>query len=522
MTTSISASLASIIFVSDLLSFSSALCDHVSEDHFMTQDLKTLYSMHLTGNAKALRCNWFTQIKRAQETYHLRKHELQMKSKIKQKTKELMKQQEEIRLVKKRAKRYTCRRCKHSIKFDSNIKLHEHIRIRHAKKSKTISFFAQISESKSVSQQSMISSFISVVSFASRSIIFSSLTSSKFLFLSMLASEIVRERSKSLSSISSIATPKKPIFWTEIVSRPVVASKFSRLSIATSKSIYNILKKSAVTCSFASFISSRTSISKHQGIQKPYLIVNDLYHMFAEKSSSFDLQRHQMRPFFSKTHGNCSPKSNCDFIQSRITSYFHAMISSVFKSIKFEAFASTHVSMKHSIRISFSRIFRFSFSSMRISFSTFSRSSSVCRHCQERFVTHWSTDWVMSSVSRVENNEIFMKQRYWSFASSRSTLRKYWPSRSHYFEKVLACCLLFTRSLFLLIVDRSERTKNCCCCCFIEFDVPFLSLYFRSEETLKVCMFCCFVSLMCRDLSLLFRLDLTRLIIVSFFTILET
>ena len=129
-----------IIFASDFLSFSFVFCDHVSENHFMTHDFKTLYSMHLIENIKILRCNWFTQTKKAQENYHLRKHELKIKNKLKEKMKQLTKQKKKTRLIKKRTKKYTCRRCK-TIKFDNNIKLHEHIRIRHVKKSK--SKFAQ-------------------------------------------------------------------------------------------------------------------------------------------------------------------------------------------------------------------------------------------------------------------------------------------------------------------------------------------------------------------------------------------
>ena len=49
---------ASISFSTfDLLFFSFVLCDHVSENHFMTRDFKTLYSMHLIENAKILRCS---------------------------------------------------------------------------------------------------------------------------------------------------------------------------------------------------------------------------------------------------------------------------------------------------------------------------------------------------------------------------------------------------------------------------------------------------------------------------------
>ena len=139
-------------------------------------------------------------------------------------------------------------------------------------------------------------------------------------------------------------------------------------------------KNASVACSS---VSSRASTSS-----RLYLTVNDLYHMFVEKSNSFDLQRHQMRSFSSKIHDKCSFKNNCDLIQTRITSYFHATISSAFKTIKFEAFSAMHASIKQSIRISSSRISRFFSFSIRFHFSTFSRSFSVCRHCQKRFVIY--------------------------------------------------------------------------------------------------------------------------------------
>ena len=243
------------------------------------------------------------------------------------------------------------------------------------------------------------------------------------------------------------------------------------------------LKNANIACSSTSsraFTSSRL-----------HLIMNDLYHMFVEKSSSFDLQRHQMRSFFSKIHDKCNLKSNCDFIQSRITLYFHAIILFAFKSIKFEAFASAHVSMKHSTRTSSSRISRFSFS-MRLSFSTFSRLFFVCRHCQKRFVIYWFIDWVTSNVSKVENNEIFMRMRYWRFAFLHSTLKKYWFSWDHYFEKISMLFVCFVHSLFLVIVDRFEKA--------LQIVVCFVLLFHYD-----------------RDLFLWFRFDLTRLIIVSIF-----
>ena len=148
----------------------------------------------------------------------MRKHESKIKNKLKQKTKKTLKQKEKIRIATKRIEKYTCKRCKHSIKFDNNIKFHEHIRTRHVKKSKS-KFVQQFVEF-------VVSFSISSVS-SSRSIIFSSFSSSKFLSFSIFTSEIVRERSKNVSSkfvieslaisfeissdFSSIATSRKSI-----------------------------------------------------------------------------------------------------------------------------------------------------------------------------------------------------------------------------------------------------------------------------------------------------------------------
>ena len=415
------------------LSWSSLLCICISvNDIFanesITQNFRCLYEQH-QQNQISQKCAWFVQAKRAQKNYLMRKHESKIKNKLKEKMKQLTKQKKKARLIKKRAEEYTCKRCKHSIKFDNNIKFHEHIRTRHAKKSKFAS--SQSIVSFFTSSQSMIFSF-SVSS--SQSIISSFFASSKLIIKSLATSF-----SEISSDFSSAATSRKSISWAKIVSRSVTASKFSRLSIATLKSMCKFSKNANVVCSFA---SSRTFTSS-----RFYLIVNDLYRMFVEKSSSFDLQSSQNKSLFSRSLEKCNIRSN-DFIQTRITSYFNATISFAFKTIKFEAFSAVHASIKQSIRISFSRTFRFS-SSMRFSFSTFSRSFSVCRHCQERSVIYRFIDWVMPNVSKVENNEIFMKMRYWRFASFHSALREYWSSRSHYFEEVKTCCLfvLFARSL---------------------------------------------------------------------------
>ena len=518
MTTRIfSANFASFIFefASDFLFWSFFFCICISSNESITYDFRFLYEQHQKNQINQ-KCVWFIQVKKIQEKYLVRKHELQMKNKIKQKAKKLLKQQKKTRLIKKRAKEFTCKRCKHSIKFDNNIKLHEHIRIRHAKKSK---FVQQ-------SVEHVISFSISFVS-SSRSIIFSffssSSTSSKVLFFSMLASEIVRERSENVSSnFSSIATSKKSIFWAEIVSRSIVASKLFRFSIATFKSMCKFSKNANVVCSsISSRIFSSTS-------SRFYLIVNDLYRMFVEKSNSFDLQSRHNKSLFSRDFDKCNFANKCDrFIQSRITSYFHATISSVSKSIKFETFESTHVreriSRQFSISSSISFIsfsFRFVFS-MRFRFSTFSRSFSVCKHCQKRSVIYRFIDWVMSNVFKIESNEIFMRMRYWRFVFFHFVLKEYWL---FCFEKVITlkkyACLfvvLLARFFYYSLIDL-ERLKVV---------VVLMNSIFRSFRSIsiwrsfKICMLClfCFTNVEMTYFRLYwwFRFDLTRLIIVSFF-----
>ena len=376
-----------------ILSWSSLLCICLFANDSRTQDLRSLYHEHMNSSLNHVsRCSWYQQAKRAQESYHLRKHELKMKSKIKQEAKELLKQQDEARIAAKRAEGYTCRRCKS--KFDSNTKLHEHIRTRHAKKPKP------------ASQQSMpptppVSPPQSVTS--------SPPTSPK-----LVAMSLATPPSETSSESSSVATPRKPISWAEIASRPIVAPKPSRLPIATPKSVCKPLENARVACPPT---PPRTPTPS-----RPYLTVDDLFRLFAGKPSPFGLQRHQMRSFSPKAPG----KSNCGPIQSRITSYFHAVASPASKSAKSEAFAPTHArgNLPRQFAVSPSA----SPTSFPFRFSKVSHSTPVCRHCQGRSATHRASNWPMPSASRVENPEIPMGMRFSRFARSRPTLGKYWPS----------------------------------------------------------------------------------------------
>ncbi|KAG7002058.1 hypothetical protein G7Y79_00029g063540 [Physcia stellaris] len=379
---------------SDFLPWSPLLCTCIPANESVTQNLRFLYEQHQQGQTSQ-KCAWFIQAKRVQEGYLVRKHELQVKSKVKQEAKKLLKQQEEARLAKKRTEEFTCRRCKHSVKFDSNIKLHEHIRTRHAKKSKAVvSPSAQASEPKPASEQSMPSPPASPPRSVTSSPPSSPLTSPKLLPLAIPTPEIVRERSESVSPTPSVETPKKPISWAEIASRPIIAPKPSRLPIATPKSVCKPSENASVACPPT---PPRTHSPKHQGIQRPYLTVDDLVRMFAGKPSPFGLQRHQMRSFSPRGPGKCSPASKCGPIQSRITSYFNAVAIPASKSAKSEAFAPTHArgslprQFSVSPRSASPTSFPSRFASVRSSFSKISRPAPVCRHCQGRSATYRPT-----------------------------------------------------------------------------------------------------------------------------------
>ena len=181
--------------------------------------------------------------------------------------------------------------------------------------------------------------------------------------------------------------------------------------------------------------------------------------------------------------------------------------------------------MKQSIRTSFLwfSLFRFIFRffSMRFSFSTFSRSFFVCKNCQKRFVIYRFIDWIMSNVFKIENNEIFMKRRYWNFVSFCFTLKKYWFFWNYYFEKInMLFVFCFVRSFHSINRWSIMIWKN------IKIVILMNSMFrlFRSviwKNFTNCCMFCLLILLFNeydRNLLLLwFRLDLTRLIIVFIF-----
>ena len=151
-----------------------------------------------------------------------------------------------------------------------------------------------------------------------------------------------------------------------------------------------------------------------------------------------------MRSFSSRSSDKCNLKSSDRFIQTRVTSYLNATISSAFETIEFEIFKSTHA--RENLSRQFSILIHFSISR----FSMISQSSSICRRRQEHFVTHLSSNWFTSIASRVE--EISVLREYWS-----EEVTKVICFRIQKFQNVLFCFYFF-RSLH----DHSfERTSDC-------------------------------------------------------------
>ena len=237
---------------------------------------------------------------------------------------------------------FACRRC--SAKFPSNIKLHQHVQNHHQKKTeKSASEIAKSTSSESAiitSSEIVISTFLFTstakpVTISIAELTFSATSSSSSEPASVLTSSISQSESifdislsldSSVTSISTsegalsssatstpIATSRKQIFWAEIVSRSVIASKTSRLSISTSRSVSVCTETASNICSSTSPQTfSRNSASKHQ---KFYLTIEDLFEMFDGKLKRMNLlhikQHIKKIEFFPKI-----------FYQSKITSYF--------------------------------------------------------------------------------------------------------------------------------------------------------------------------------------------------------
>ena len=164
---------------------------------------------------------------------------------------------------------------------------------------KSTSFFTskQSSVASIESSKTMIAMLTSFVTFLSNE---STLMFTLFVISSKTISKIsffdISFITSKQSFIASIATSKKQIFSTEIVSRLVVASKSLRFSIFAFKLASKALKIALIV---RLSVSHQISISKHQK-HKFYFIIQNLFEMFVEKSKRTNLLHIKKRESFSK------------------------------------------------------------------------------------------------------------------------------------------------------------------------------------------------------------------------------
>ena len=165
----------------------------------------------------------------------------------------------------------TCRRCNQI--FNSNNKLHEHIREHHARKSvKSSNLRVIIPESS---------------------------------YKSIEKSAVSCPLTPQSASPTPPATPRNQIFSAEMPSRSD-SPKGSHLPIATLKITPKSVEKLPANCPLTPPLSPpRTPVRKHQELhmQKSYLTMDDLSRMFGEKPRPFGLQQHQNRALSPRSSG---------------------------------------------------------------------------------------------------------------------------------------------------------------------------------------------------------------------------
>ena len=326
-----------------------------------------------------------------------------------QKKKKLRQQQEKTRIIAKKIENYICKRCKS--KHENNIKFHEYMRTRHAKKlaTKLVLFIFKklalfVTFSQIFSKSSIISSFIS--SFISFSTLFIIL----FTFIEFIL----------------FATSKKQIFWAKIASKSIISSKFSRLSF----SILELFRNASISLFTFSSTFSSTSIST-----RFYITMNNLFVIFNEKSKSLNLSHRQMNAF-SQYHWQFNKLVIFIFHQTRITSYF----LSSFNSFKFNVLSKSKFCLFIQTSASRRRIF---FCKQNINFAS--------------RIALFFDRFVISHISRHVSN-------HWNLSRDRQT-KRFWESSKSSFAFKNFCFsfrfLTISRYFSLDDIDKSILSFIC-------------------------------------------------------------
>ena len=212
-----------------------------------------------------------------------------------------IRRQKQIRIIKKqaeektRAEIFACRRC--SIKYSSNIQFYKHVQEHYIKKIKIEIFIISISTSNITSLS------ISITQNHKTS-------NSSF-----------SKKSLNISSLAVILNQTLIIQVSITFSITFFTSSTITWAVITIKSIISIALSST-----SSSNSSRTSIHLHVISNKLYMIIDNLFVMFAEKIKKHNSDIIQKNVFFFV------------FRQTHIISYFKSIDSSKIKSIKFDVF----------------------------------------------------------------------------------------------------------------------------------------------------------------------------------------
>ena len=255
---------------------------------------------------------------------------------IKKLRQEQQQQIEKNRITKEKIEAFSCKRC--SVKYFNNIKLHEHVRTKYAKKSST--------------SQTSVSSSVSFI-----------------------------------SSTVSLTTSKKSISWIEIISKSKSFTTSSRLSrstaLSTSSSSSHLTSKSLILLHQKSINSMTKSFFITRFIKTSYMTIHDLFIKFHDefRFSSLIIIQNSLS-FVSSTEQHMRTR------QTRITSYFKSAIND-FTSRSFittNSMIKLISNKKHADLKVFVKSIWIDHLTSKISFDNHSITHHTCRRCSQHFI----------------------------------------------------------------------------------------------------------------------------------------
>lgn len=303
--------LSAVSAASDILPWSPLLCNHTKVGHSfaLPENVQALYNAHqetehMQGGETA-KCAWFIRAKKELGDRFIKQREQEHFRRTKELAKEQAKTREEERIAKKQAEGYSCRRCRHPVKFDSNSKLHQHIRERHAKKPKP-------AEAPKPAALAVASTPAATPAF----------TPSPAAPHTPSPSEPAAEQAPSTpaSKQASSSPPATPTSSHELAAEqaalitPPMSPKISWTAVAAIPPKPSCLPRSIKALPTPPATPSKSPVLEHTKLtKKSYLTVDDLYIMFHEK---------YLRKSFNVIQTNTSPAPSPPPRQMRITAYF--------------------------------------------------------------------------------------------------------------------------------------------------------------------------------------------------------